>query len=379
MFKLFWAFFRIGTAATVRPAAAVEAVGDWADGQPKRLSAREFARARDRVAVLPGPPALNLCAWAAYRAAGIRGALLAPLGLAAPGVLVVIALSAAYFRWGTATRWDGVFLGLTPVLIAVLLTGAWQSVRAGFRHWLDYALAGAGLAAVLVPSPLWAVAALLPLAAMAGALLFPSVEHSDPPATASRRQPRRRPAGTRQVLPLGPAVTTGIALKPALVFALLGLLSLGAETGFLPVGHLLLVRTAGWFSPQEFADGLALAAASPGGLMAGSAFFGYKLGGVPGALGAALAFYAPPALLALLSLRRLGTGTWPAPLRNAGRGARAALTGMYLAVLWILAGLAKAHWLSVVLFALALVLHARFALAPVWLLLAAALAGGLVY
>jgi chromate transporter len=59
--------------------------------------------------------------------------------------------------------------------------------------------------------------------------------------------------------------------------------------------------TAGWVSPEEFADGVALSNALPGPTAPqASAFVGYKLAGLPGAVAAVLGTVVPATVLMLI-------------------------------------------------------------------------------
>jgi chromate transporter len=63
------------------------------------------------------------------------------------------------------------------------------------------------------------------------------------------------------------------------------------------------VLAAGWLTPEEFADGVALANALPGPTAPqASAFVGYKLAGWPGAISAIIGTVVPATLLMLILL-----------------------------------------------------------------------------
>ena len=157
-----------------------------------------------------------------------------------------------------------------------------------------------------------------------------------------------------------------------------------------------LVERRKWFTPAEFADGLALAQASPGPLAAQLAMYlGWLRGGVLGATSAGLAFVIPPFLLVValaVLYRRAGALPWIEPAflgvgaaviailaRSTVKLSRLTLRADPL--LWVIAAgnaaavlLLRREWLTLLLLSGVLCLLARAAwsraslwmLVPVW-------------
>jgi chromate transporter len=86
-------------------------------------------------------------------------------------------------------------------------------------------------------------------------------------------------------------------------FLQVGFVFFGGGFVLIPILHERLVTGLGWLTPAEFVDGVALSQLTPGPIAVLATFAGYRLAGVPGALLATLALFAPAVLLMLLFSR----------------------------------------------------------------------------
>ncbi|AFZ69571.1 chromate transporter [Deinococcus peraridilitoris] len=109
-------------------------------------------------------------------------------------------------------------------------------------------------------------------------------------------------------------------LELLLVFARLGLLSVGAAFAVLPEMARQLTEVHDWLTPREFTDGYALGQLAPGPNMLAVFFYGHRVAGLPGALMAGLGMFGPPLLIAL-SVTRLWSSVSHTPWAQAARRA----------------------------------------------------------
>jgi chromate transporter len=110
-----------------------------------------------------------------------------------------------------------------------------------------------------------------------------------------------------------------VVLQLGLVLAKLALISFGGGTATLGEMQRELVG-AGWMTRQQFLQAYAIGQATPGPGVALVVPLGYAAAGVWGGIVALLAFFVPPALLALLVARiwaRVRTSPWPAAFKAA--------------------------------------------------------------
>ena len=99
----------------------------------------------------------------------------------------------------------------------------------------------------------------------------------------------------------------------ALVFLRLGLLSFGGGLAILPEMERLVVSEYGWVTHREFVDSYALGRLTPGPGMLMVMFTGYRAAGLPGAVVALAALFAPTALITALAATywdRLRASPW---------------------------------------------------------------------
>jgi chromate transporter len=87
-------------------------------------------------------------------------------------------------------------------------------------------------------------------------------------------------------------------LELSLRFLLIGAIAFGGGQAALPLVERLAVHDTGWVTSQQFATGVGLSYATPGPVLILSAFIGYHVGGVVGAVVAALSVFAIPVVLA---------------------------------------------------------------------------------
>jgi chromate transporter len=113
-------------------------------------------------------------------------------------------------------------------------------------------------------------------------------------------------------------------------FLLVGVLAFGGGQAALPLVERLTIAQHGWLTPGEFAIATGLSYATPGPVLIISAFIGYHVAGLPGALAAAAAVFAVPVLAATAAARTVdrlaGTRWLPAFGRTAGTAAIGLLT-----------------------------------------------------
>lgn len=155
-------------------------------------------------------------------------------------------------------------------------------------------------------------------------------------------------------------------------------ISFGGFPTVLPDVRTFVVLTHGWMTDEDFTNIFAMAQAIPGPnmiLMMG--LIGWKVSGLPGALAAATATFAPPCAIYFTAFRlwnRFRNTAWQ-------RGVRAGLApvtvGLIMASGIVMARAADTGWPTVVLTITAAVVLLITRLNPIWLLAFGGLLGGL--
>ena len=253
------------------------------------------------VNVLPGATAVQLGIFLGYARGGFLGGLLAGLCFAAPGLVVMLALTAAYATLGVSPVLRGALYGLGPVVLGIFVVALYRLGRSALRA-LPHRLIAVAAAAAALLSPLGTVAILL-LTGGVGLFLF----HG-------KRVGAVVLIVLAAVLALAPFVAPPLVTAPAAVeqsprlasviglFATIGAFTFGGGLSMIPLLEEHVVDRLQWLSPQEFIAGLALGQLTPGPLLIVAAYVGYKLLGLGGALAAAAAVFLPSFVLMLAIL-----------------------------------------------------------------------------
>jgi chromate transporter len=182
----------------------------------------------------------------------------------------------------------------------------------------------------------------------------------------------------------GGMTAAGTAVVPfSLPLLFLVLLKIGATLfggGYVLVAFLRsdLVARLGWLSERQLLDAVAVGQVTPGPLFTTATFVGYVLGGAPGAVLGTVAIFLPAFVLVAISgplvLRLRRSSTAGAVLD----GINVAALALMVVVSAQLARSAIVDWFTLGLTALGALLLLRYRVNSAWLVLGAAIAGGLM-
>ncbi len=352
----------------------------------RSLPAAEFLHGVGLSQIL-GPFAVNTAFFVGHRRHGLLGALAATVAFLLPSVALVILLSFLYFRYHAIPALQGVLQGLGPVVIALILAAAWSMGRKALASVpaVLLALAGAGAGALRL-NAVWVLLAAGLLGLAVGRARLGDKRGRKDALGAGGGSGERPPSPAGVFVPLAPPMSAmagagSVSLAGlGLAFLKVGLVFFGGGFVLVPILHQQLVERLHWLGPQEFLDGVAISNLTPGPIAVLSTFAGYRLLGVPGALVATAALFAPA--LALMAIICVGYER----LRDAKRaydflaGVAPAVVGLVASAALVLWSSAILSWRALLLAAVGLLLLVRFRWPPVLVLaLGAALAAaGLV-
>src|SRR5215471_13861052 len=125
------------------------------------ISAQEFEDGIAATNILPGPASTQLAIFCAWRLRGPRGALVGGACFIVPGLILILALSAAFLATRPPLWIKGASLGADAAVPAVALGAALSLTPASWRRaggprpgqirWTCYLLAGGAAAALIGP------------------------------------------------------------------------------------------------------------------------------------------------------------------------------------------------------------------------------------
>ena len=226
--------------------------------------------------LIPGPNSTEMAMHVGRLRAGGIGLLVAGLAFILPAAAIVLALAWAYVTYGDTPTGEALLYGIKPVVIAIVVAALAPFARTALTSPLRWVVAAAAAA-------LWAVGVNELVLLAGGAILVAGLR-----------------LGTRH-----PWAAVGLVLPAATAVASVNLLTLGAV--FLKAGALLygsgyvllaflrgdLVDRLGWLTDAQLLDAVAIGQVTPGPLFTTATFIGYLLAGIPGALVATVAIFAP--------------------------------------------------------------------------------------
>ncbi|GAA1826928.1 chromate efflux transporter [Agromyces salentinus] len=333
------------------------------------ISQQRFLFALSYCTLLPGPEAQQLATYVGWLLNGTRGALIAGTLFILPGVVALLGLSAVYVAFGDTVWVQGLFLGLAPAVIAIVLQALLRVAGRALHHPALIAIAvGAFIALSIFAVPFPLVIAAAALAGWVLGRVRPDVSapkkiaasDGPPPLIADDALHSELPSRTRTVFVLVFGVVIWL-LPVALAAVFLGAQSVYVDQGLFFSGAALVtfggayavlayvgqqaVSVYGWLGSGEMARGLALAETTPGPLIMVVQFvaflgafrdpgaFGPWGGAVVAALLVTWVTFVPSFLFILLG------APYVERLRQ-NRGLASALGGITAAVVGIIADLA---------------------------------------
>src|SRR5262245_54932272 len=139
------------------------------------IGEERFLHALSYCMLLPGPEAQQLATYIGWLLHGTAGGLVAGTLFVLPGFVSILALSLLYAAWGEVPLVEGLFFGVKPAVLALVVEALSRIGRRALGHAAQVALAALSFAAIFffeVPFP-WLVLA-AGLVGLAGSRLAPA-------------------------------------------------------------------------------------------------------------------------------------------------------------------------------------------------------------
>jgi len=322
------------------------------------ISEHRFLHALNYCMLLPGPEAIQLAIYIAWLLHGTLGAIVAGVLFFLPAFVLLSALAAIYLAFGDVPLVAGVFYGIKPAVVAVVLFAAWRIGSKAIKNETLAAiavLAFIGIFFLKIDFP-WIVLAAAVLGAIGGKLVpakfkaggghgasnkqcGPALIDDDTPPPAHAKFSWGRLIATSVVFVaiwgMAMAMLGGSTILFAMgeFFTKAAFLTIGGAYAVLPYVYQHAVEQAGWLTAEQMIDGLALGETTPGPLIMIVTWVGYMGAGLAGATVATFFTFLPSFLFILAG----------GPLVEATRGElkfTAPLTAITAAVVGVILNLA---------------------------------------
>ena len=278
------------------------------------ISKEDYLEGLALAQLAPGPLAAQLAIYLGSIRAGVLGATAVGVAFVLPSFLMVLALSAAYVRFGGLPWMQGMFYGIGAAVIGIITRSAFKLTKLTLGK--DKLLWG--IFTILAVSTAWTSHEIIWLFLLGGVV-----------SVLVRAHPTRMQ--TRSVIPLlftfGTFGVNGTLLGIFLYFAKAGMFVFGSGLAVVPFLYGGVVQGHHWLNEKQFVDAVAVAMITPGPVVITVAFIGYIVAGVAGATAAALGIFLPVYLVVVLLAPSYKRWAKNPQLNAFVRGVTAAATG----------------------------------------------------
>lgn len=322
------------------------------------ISEHRFLHALNYCMLLPGPEATQLAIYISWLLHGVVGGIIAGVLFFLPSFVLLSALAAVYLAWGDVPLVAGIFYGIKPAVVAVVLFAAWRIGSKALKNsvlWGIAALAFIGIFVFGIGFP-WIVLAAGIAGAIGGKLMPDKFKGGGGHGASSQTYGAAilddhtpTPAHAKfSWVKLGVTVVAFVAIWAGAMLTIGGqqtlndmgsfftkaaFLTIGGAYAVLPYVYQGGVEHYGWLTGAQMMDGLALGETTPGPLIMVVTWVGYMGAGLAGAAVATFFTFLPSFLFVLAG----------APLVESTRDdlkVTAPLTGITAAVVGVVINLA---------------------------------------
>ena len=295
---------------------------------------------REAVAIcqtMPGPLAIQVGIYISYLRAGFWGAWAGGWAFIFPNFVIVIALGALYVYLGDLKPVTGIFYGVCPAVIALILHSCYRLAKLGMEDWPQWVVAAVCLIITVV---LQAEVALLFIGAgIAGILYYGNLFKTKPPVALEV-------AGVPMLAQLTPMSSSSGLAKLGLFFLKAGSLTFGSGLVIVPFLEQGLVKEFGWLDERQFLIAVAIGMISPGPVVITATFVGYLVAGFWGSLVSTVGIFLPSFLFVLIVAPLLAKYRDNPNVQGFVKGAYGAAIGTILGACILLGRIAIGDWLT---------------------------------
>ena len=263
------------------------------------ISERRFLHALNYCMVLPGPEAQQLAIYIGWLLHRTWGGIVAGTLFVLPSLFILAALTYVYLAYGDLTFVQGVFNGIKPAVVAIVVFAAWRIGSRALKNNALWALAAASFIAIFalkIPFPYIVLGA--GLLGFIGGKLMPDkfkvggghgasskqygpalLDDDTPPPPHTRFRPMYLAVLLLAALALWGAamwlLPAGTLHDMGVFFTKAALVTFGGAYAVLPYVYQGGVETYGWLTGSQMIDGLALGETTPGPLIMVVSFVGF--------------------------------------------------------------------------------------------------------
>ena len=303
-FEAFRYWLKLGFISFGGPAGQIAIMHQELVEKRRWISERRFLHALNYCMVLPGPEAQQLAIYIGWLLHRSWGGIVAGTLFVLPSLFILAALTWIYLAFGEVTLVKGIFNGIKPAVVAIVVFAAWRIGSRALKNRLLWGFAAASFVAIFafhVPFPYIVLAAGV-LGYVGGRLrpaLFATggghgaagkghgpalIDDDTPPPPHAKFSLAKLVLTTFAFVAIGAATLLALRGNADLYhmgefFTKAAFLTIGGAYAVLPYVYQGGVEQYAWLTGPQMMDGLALGETTPGPLIMIVTWVGY-LGGV---------------------------------------------------------------------------------------------------
>jgi chromate transporter len=284
----------------------------------------------------PGPLAYQLGVYCGYLLHGTLGAFLVAVAFATAPFIIVVVVAALYVKFGSTWVLRGLFYGVGPVVIALIIRSCWDLGRKTLRHeWLAYLFAAIACAVTIVVQR--ELTAIFLVGGALGIFLFyrPTPKAPQPTSVEPLKKAEVKLSSIVPVV-LG-GYQTVAPMKLFWFFLKTGFLVFGSGLVVVPFLKAYVVDQYHWLSNQAFLDAVAVGIVSPGPVVITATFVGYLNAQLTGAFAATAGIFTPSIVFVLLGTPILRRYRQNGRVQGFIRGITVAVVGVLVGTSYLVA------------------------------------------
>jgi chromate transporter len=334
----------------------------------------------------PGPLAAQLAIYLGWAKGRVLGATAVAAAFILPSFFMVLALSAAYVRFGGLGWMQSAFYGIGAAVITIIARSALKLVKMTLGKdrtlWVVFAISAVATG--------WTESEIIWLFLASGVAVLLIRLRKIGGKTGGRTGEKIGGARALSLLPPGlltviaGAATSGAAVtwpllgKIAGYFAEAGSFVFGSGLAIVPFLHGGVVNEYHWLTERQFLDAVAVAMITPGPVVITVAFIGYLIAGPLGASAASVGVFLPCYLFVIIPAPYFRRFADNPKVRAFVDGVSAAATGAIAGAAFVLGRRALIDVTTVVIAVLTWLIFSRFKKLPEPLVILAAGVAGLL-
>ena len=259
---------------------------------------------------LPGPMAINVASYVGFLLKGWKGAVVSFLAVLLPSFLIMILFSHLYLNSQNIPGFTSFFMGVMPVVSAVIFTVAYDIFKDTKNKIFSFTLVVLSfLIAYLVKGYISIILPLLICGVLNIFYNINKIKFGISFGNSSKNFIKIKGIIVASLIMtilyvfLNNAPIDTKTFNLARIFSNISLTLFGGGYVFIPYLDKIIVEQLGWLTQREFIDSIAMGQITPGPILITATFIGYKINGIVGAFIATISIFLPSSVIIIFFSR----------------------------------------------------------------------------